>query len=60
VKSVDHKSGKLVLDTPGGPVNVTFPAEAVRGIEQGDEVTVAVGLIKPPPAASPKTGPGTK
>jgi hypothetical protein len=27
VKSVDRKSGKLVLDTVDGPVNVTFPAD---------------------------------
>jgi ferric-dicitrate binding protein FerR (iron transport regulator) len=60
VKSVSEKSGKLVLDTPDGQVNVKFPAEAVQGIKRGDQVTVSVGLLKPPPGASPQTSPGTK
>ena len=60
VKSVSEKSGKLVLETADGPVNVTFPAEAVQGIKEGHQVTVAVGLVKPPPSASPRTSPTTK
>jgi ferric-dicitrate binding protein FerR (iron transport regulator) len=60
VKNVDQKSGKLVLDTAAGPVNVLFPAEAVQGIKSGDQVTVSVALIKPPPSASPQTSPRTK
>lgn len=60
VKSVNQKSGKLVLDTAEGPVSVKFPAEAVQGIKKGDAVTVSVGLLKPPPSASPQTSPGTK
>jgi len=60
VKNVNTKSGKLVLDTPEGPVNVKFPAEAVHGIKKGDQVTVSVGLIKPPPSASPPSSPSTK
>lgn len=59
VKSVNQKSGKLVLDTADGPVNVKFPAEAVQGVKKGDQVTVSVGLVKPPPSASPQTSPGT-
>lgn len=60
VKNVNQKSGKLVLDTADGPVNVVFPAEAVSGIKSGDRVTVSVALIKPAPAASPQTPPRTK
>jgi ferric-dicitrate binding protein FerR (iron transport regulator) len=60
VKSVNEKSGKLVLDTVEGPVNIKFPAAAVQGIKKGDPVTVSVGLVKPAPSASPQTTPGTK
>ena len=60
VKNVNEKSGKLVLDTAEGPVNVKFPAEAVHGIKKGDQVTVSVGLVKPPPSASPQGSPSTK
>ena len=60
VKNVNEKSGKLVLDTAEGPVNVKFPAEAVQGIKKGDQVTVSVGLVKPPPSASPQSSPSTK
>jgi len=60
VKNVNEKSGKLVLDTAEGPVNVKFPAEAVHGIKKGDQVTVSVGLVKSPPSASPQTSPSTK
>ena len=59
VKNVDHKSGKLTLDTGDGQVNVRFPPEAVQAVKPGDQVTVAFGLIKPPPAASPSSS-GTK
>ena len=31
VKNVSDKSGKLVLDTDDGPVNVKLPTEAVQG-----------------------------
>jgi len=60
VKNVNQKSGKLVLDTAEGPVSVKFPAEAVQGINKGDQVTVSVGLVKPPPSASPQSSPSTK
>ena len=60
VTSVDPESGKLVLDTVDGPVNVVFPADAVQGIKVGDQVTVSVALIKPPPSASPPTSPRTR
>ena len=60
VKNVNEKSGKMVLDTADGPVNVTFPAEAVQGIKKGDQVTVSVALIKPPPSASPQSAPAKK
>src|SRR4051812_8007534 len=60
VKRVDQTSGKLVLDTVDGPVNVTFPADAVQAIKVGDLVTVAVALLKPPPSASPQTAPAKK
>jgi ferric-dicitrate binding protein FerR (iron transport regulator) len=60
VKNVNERSGKLVLDTADGPVNVKFPAEAVQGIKKGDQVTVSVGLVKPPPSASPQSPPPTK
>jgi hypothetical protein len=60
VKSVNPRSGKLVLETVEGPVNVKFPSDAVQGIKQGDIVTVSVGLVKPPPSASPQTAPKPK
>jgi hypothetical protein len=59
VESVDHQSGMLVLQTVDGPVNVRFPAPAVQAIKPGDQVTVAFGLVKPPPSASPPTSPPT-
>ena len=60
VKSVNPRSGKLVLETVEGPVNVKFPSDAVQSIKQGDIVTVSVGLVKPPPSASPQTAPKPK
>jgi hypothetical protein len=65
VKSVDPGSGKLVLDTPDGAVNVTFPGPAIQGIKVGDPVTIAFGIVKPSPSTSPDTGssqtsPGSK
>lgn len=59
VQSVDHQSGRLVLQTVDGPVNVRFPAPAVQAINPGDQVTVAFGLVTPPPSASPPTSPPT-
>jgi hypothetical protein len=44
VTSVDHRSGKLTLQTVDGPFTVTFPPAAVQGVEQGEQVTVAIGL----------------
>lgn len=60
VKSVSQKSGKLVVETPEGQVNVKLPPDAVQGIKKGDPVTLSVGLVKPPPSASPQTPPRTK
>jgi hypothetical protein len=60
VKSVNQKSGKLVVETADGQVNVMFPPDAVQGIKKGDPVTISVGLVKPPPSASPQTSPRTK
>src|SRR3989442_12972166 len=57
VQSVDQQSGRLVLQTAEGAVNVRFPPAAVQGIKPGDQVTVAFGLAKPPPSASPSTSP---
>jgi ferric-dicitrate binding protein FerR (iron transport regulator) len=59
VKSVNDKSGKLVVETAEGQVNVKLPPDAVQGIKEGDPVTISVGLVKPPPSASP-TSPRTK
>jgi Cu/Ag efflux protein CusF len=60
VKSVDPQSGMMTLQTVDGPVNVRFPAAAVKAIKPGDQVTVAFGLLKPPPSASPQTAPPSK
>ena len=60
MKSVNEKSGKLVLETAEGPVSIKFPPEAVQGIKKGDAVTVSIGLVKPAPSASPQTSPRTK
>jgi Flp pilus assembly protein TadG len=60
VQNVDPQSGVLTLQTTDGPVNVRFPAAAVQTIKPGDTVTVAFGLVKEPPSASPPTSPGSK
>jgi Cu/Ag efflux protein CusF len=60
VQKVDPKTGMLTLQTVDGPVNVRFPAAAVQTIKPGDTVTVAVGLVKEPPSASPGSTPGSK
>jgi len=60
VQTVDPRSGMLTLKTVDGPVNVRFPAAAVQGIKPGDQVTVAFGIVKEPPSASPSTSPGSK
>jgi ferric-dicitrate binding protein FerR (iron transport regulator) len=60
VKSVNEKSGKLVVETAEGQVNVKLPPDAVQGIKKGDPVTISVGLVKAPPSASPQTSPRTK
>lgn len=59
VQSVDHQSGMLMLQTVDGPVNVRFPPAAVQAVKPGDQVTVAFGLVKQPPSASPPTSPGS-
>jgi anti-sigma-K factor RskA len=60
VQKVDPQTGALTLQTVDGPVNVRFPAAAVQTIKPGDTVTVAFGLVKAPPSASPPTSPGSK
>jgi len=60
VQNVDPQSGVLTLQTTDGPVNVRFPTAAVQTIKPGDTVTVAFGLVKEPPSASPPTSPGSK
>ena len=60
VEKVDPASGMLTLSTVDGPVNVRFPPPAVQAIQPGDQVTVAFGLVKAPPAASPPTSPGSR
>jgi hypothetical protein len=59
VQSVDPSSGVMTLQTVDGPVSVRFPPPAVQAIKPGDTVTVAFGLVKPPPSASPQTSPGS-
>jgi Cu/Ag efflux protein CusF len=59
VQKVDPQTGVLTLQTVDGPVNVRFPAPAVQPIKPGDLVTVAFGLVKQPPSASPSTTPGS-
>jgi hypothetical protein len=64
VQTVDPSTGVLTLQTVDGPINVRFPPPAVQAIKPGDQVTVAFGLVKQPPAATPSPGsstsPGTK
>jgi hypothetical protein len=59
VQNVDPQSGVLTLQTADGPVNVKFPPPAVQAIKPGDIVTVAFGLVKPPPSASPSGSSGS-
>jgi hypothetical protein len=60
VQAVDPSSGMLRLQTVDGPVTVRFPPPAVAAIQPGDTVTVAFGLVKPPPSASPpSSSPGS-
>jgi hypothetical protein len=60
VQNVDPQTGVLTLQTTDGPVNVRFPTAVVQTIKPGDTVTVAFGLVKEPPSASPPTSPGSK
>ena len=56
VTSVDHQSGKLTIKTVDGDVNATFPPDAVQNVRQGDQVSVAIGLMDmSSPSASPRT-----
>ena len=59
VDSVDHQSGRMRLQTVDGPVTIRFPPAALPGVNKGDSVTVAFGLVKPAPSASPQTSPGS-
>jgi len=58
VESVDARTGTLRLQTVDGPMTIRFPPAAVQGITKGDPVTVAFGIVKPAPSASPQTSPG--
>jgi len=60
VQNVDPQTGVLTLQTTDGAVNVRFPPAAVQTIKPGDTVTVAFGLVKEPPSASPSTSPGSQ
>ena len=60
VQNVDPQTGVLTLQTTDGAVNVRFLPAAVQTIKPGDTVTVAFGLVKEPPSASPSTSPGSK
>ena len=56
VQAVDPQTGMLTMQTTDGPVNVRFPPPAVATVKPGDTVTVAFGLVKQPPSASPPSG----
>ena len=58
VESVDARTGTLRLQTVDGPMTIRFPPAAVQGITKRDPVTVAFGIVKPAPSASPQTSPG--
>jgi hypothetical protein len=53
VSRVDKQSGRLTLSTSEGPITVKFPPMAVQNVNQGDQVTVAFGLMESNPSASP-------
>jgi len=44
VRDVDRTSGAVVVDAPGGPLRLRFPAATVERIRRGDRVTVALAL----------------
>jgi hypothetical protein len=53
VSRIDKQSGRLTLNTAEGPMTVKFPPVAVQNVNQGDQVTVAFGLVESSPSASP-------
>jgi hypothetical protein len=60
VQSVDQESGRLTLSTPDGQIVARFPPVALQNVKQGDQVTLAIGLMESnQPAASPGTAPST-
>jgi hypothetical protein len=54
VRSVDEASGRLVLETPDGPLTLWFPAEALATVRSGDDVWVRVALLPEPESTTTK------
>lgn len=60
VTKLDKQKGRLSLKTQEGTLDLHFPPSALQNVQQGDRITVELGMrpADGTPAASPRTGSG--
>lgn len=46
ITEVEKKTGRVVLDTPSGPLEVHFPQRAVQDLESGERITVLLSYVR--------------
>ena len=55
VSSLDHRSGRITLQTESGPMQLSLPQSALKGVRRGHELSVQIDTTAQP-AASPAMG----
>ena len=46
IKSIDHKSGVLKVDTKPHEMELHFPPDSIKDLKKGDKITVHLGFEK--------------
>jgi hypothetical protein len=46
VTDIEHQTGMLSLDTGVGELKLHFPPQAIKDIQEGDQMTVHLGFSK--------------
>lgn len=47
ITKIDKEKGTLTLDSKPAPLELHFPPDSIKGLEEGDEITVKLGFEKP-------------